>query len=172
MCYFITVAVDEKYVALMKAKLRSSFNLSSTGNHAIVGSLRTGDAAFVLTDGACACGLYGPPRVPEDKEEKLRRKYARPKYKKRGWSEDKINRAIADGLRKPPGELSGLRADLRWQLCDLAAEAGRVSLVVHFYSGGTETEEIPLKGKKVVRCEELQDDNYSVEEDVLVEIIQ
>ena len=172
MCYFITVAVDEKYVALMKAKLRSSFHLSSTGNHTIVDSLRADEVAFVLTDGMCSCDLYCRPHAIEDNEEKLRRKYAKPKYKKLGWSEDKINRAIADSLRKPPGELTGLRADLRWQLCNLAAEAGRVSLVVHFYSGGTETEEVPLKGKKVVRCEELQDDNYSVEEDMLVEIIQ
>ena len=172
MCYFITIAVDEKHESTLKHKLRSSFRLSRSENLSIKARLQPQDVSFVITDGMCACDLFSQPQVSggENKEEKLRRKYAKPKYKKLGWTEAKIERAIADSLSKPAGKFSGLRADLRWQLCDLVAEVGRVSIVVHFYSGDTETDDVPIGLKKTISCEDLRDNDECVVEDMIVEI--
>ena len=172
MCYFITIAVDERHESTLKQKLRSSFRLSRSENPSIKARLEPQDVSFVMADGMCACDLFREPQAieSENKEEKLRRKYAKPKYKKLGWTEAKIERAIADSLSKPASEFFGLRADLRWQLCDLVTEVGRVSIVVHFYSGDTETDEVPIELKKTITCEDLRDDDESVVENTLVEI--
>lgn len=170
MCYFITVAVDKNHEALLKATLGSSFRLSRSKNASIISNLQPNDAAFELTDGMCSCGLYASTDGGEDSAEKIRRKYSKPKYKKRGWTEVKIERAIADSLLKPKKEFSGLRPDLRSQLAGLASQTGRLALVVHYYSGAIDTEEVPTSQKNVVSCEELQTEDDTVAEDVLVEI--
>lgn len=173
MCYFITIAVDEKHESTLKQKLRSSFRLSRSENPSIKARLKPQDVSFAMTDGMCACDLFRKPQQleSENREEKLRRKYSKPKYKKLGWTEAKIERAIANILSKPTNEVSsGLRADLRWQLCDLVADVGRVSILVHFYSGDTETDEVLIELKKTITCEDLRDDDGSVVEDSLVEV--
>lgn len=172
MCYFITIAVDEKHESTLKQKLRSSFTISPSENPSIKTNLEPQDVSFVLTNGMCACDLFSPPqeRKSEDRDEKLRRKYSKPKYKKLGWTAAKIERAIADSLRKPTNEFSGLRADLRWQLCDLVAAVGQLSIVVHFYSGDPETDEVPIKLKQSITWEDLRDNDQSVVEDTLVEV--
>ena len=172
MCYFITIAVDEKHESTLKQKLRSSFRLSPSENPYIKARLKPQDVSFVMADGMCACGLFRQPQLVEneDREEKLRLKYSKPKYKKLGWTEAKIERAIADILSKPANEFSGLRADLRWQLCDLVADVGRVLILVHFYSGDTETDEVQIKSTKAITCEDLRDNDAIVDEDSLVEI--
>lgn len=172
MCYFITIAVDEKHESTLQQKLRSSFRLSRSENPYIKAHLKPQDVSFVMADGMCACDLFRKPQLAEseNREEKLRRKYSKPKYKKLGWTEAKIERAIADILSKPTNEFSGLRADLRWQLCDLVADVGRVSILVHFYSGDTETDEVQIKLTKAITCKDLRDDDASVDEDSLVEV--
>lgn len=169
MCFYITVAVERKHKSLLKAKLRGSFTVSPIDNPSILSNLKPGQVAFVVTDGMCSCSLYTRTYALEDTEEKVRRKYS--KYKKHGWTEAKINRAIADSLSRPKPDFLGLRSDLRSQLADLASEAGRVFLVVHYYSDGTETEEVPIIGKKVLSCETMQNNDESVEEDTLIEIL-
>jgi hypothetical protein len=173
MCYFITIAVDEKHESTLRQKLRSSYTLSRSDNPSIRGNLKPQDVLFVIASGMCACDLFSRPQMveSENREERLRRKYSKPKYKKLGWTEARIERVIADSLSKPTNEFSGLRADLRWQLCDLAEDVGRVSIVVHFYSGDTETDEVPINWKKAITCEDLRDNDESVVEDTLVEVI-
>ena len=172
MCYFITVAVEEEHQSTLRQKLRSSFTLFRSENPSIKDNLKPQEVSFVIASGMCACDLFRPRMIEnENEEERLRRKYAKPKYKKLGWTEAKIERVIADSLSKPVNDFSGLRADLRWQLCDLVADVRRVSIVVHFYSGDTETEEVPIREKKAITCEDLRDNDESVVEDTLVEII-
>ena len=170
MCYFITIAVDEKHESLLKQKLRSSFRLAPSNNPSIVSYLEPTDRAFTLTKGMCSCDLYRRPNLAEDQEGKLRRKYSKPKYRKRGWTESRIDRVIADRLTKPVKDFSGLRSDVWLQLCELAKETGRVSLIIHFYSGRTETENVPIQDKNIVKCSEKDDDSKAVTEDTLIEI--
>jgi hypothetical protein len=171
MCYFITVAVDEKHESTLKQKLRSSFTLTRSENSSIASYLKSHDVPFLVTNGMCACDLFAKPHLIVNREEKLRQKYSKPKYKKLGWSEAKIERAIADSLSAPAKDFSGLREDLRWSLCDLVSETKRAIIVVHFYSGNVETEEVPITEKKTVVCEDLQNNDEIIEEDALIEIV-
>ena len=173
MCYFISIAVDEKHESAVKRNLRSSFTLSRSENPSIRDHLKPQDISFIIAEGMCACDLFSRPQVgqSESREEKLRRKYSKPKYKKLGWTAAKIERAIADSLATPTNDFTGLRADLRLQLCDLVSEVGRLSLVVHFYSGNPETDEVPIRLKKTIICADLRDNDESVLEDTLVEVI-
>ena len=173
MCYFISIAVDEKHEATLKQKLRSSFSLSRSQNTSIRDHLNPHDASFVIAEGMCACDLFSQPELTAsaDREEKLRRKYSKPKYKKLGWTKVKIEQAIADSLSKPNKKFIGLREDLRWHLCDLVSEVERLSIVVHFYSGDTETEEVPITMKKTITRANLRDNDDSVVEDTLIEVL-
>jgi hypothetical protein len=171
MCYFITVAVDGKHESTLKQKLRSSFTLLPSENPSIASYLKPQDISFLITNGMCACDLFAKSHLIENSEEKLRQKYSKPKYKKLGWTEAKIERAITDSLSKPSKDFSGLREDLRWSLCDLVSETKRAVIMIHFYSGNVETEEVPITEKKIVTCEDLQNNDESVEEDALIEVV-
>lgn len=171
MCYFITIAVNEKHESTLKQKLHSSFTLMPSENPHLAICFKSQDISFVITNGMCSCDLFTKQHLIENSEENLRRKYSKSKYKKLGWTKAKIERAIADSLSRATKDFSGLRADLRRSLCDLVSETKRATLVIHFYSGNVETEEIPIKGKKIVTCEDLQNNDESVDEDVLIEIV-
>lgn len=171
MCYFITVAVDRKHESTLKQKLRSSFILLPNENPSIAGYLHPRDIPFLITNGMCACDLFAKPHLSEKSEEKLRRKYSKPKYRKSGWTEAKIQRAVADSLSKPAKDFSGLRSDLRWSLGDLVSETRRAVIVIHFYSGNVETEEVSITEKKIITSEELQNNDESVKEDALIEVV-
>ena len=173
MCYFISIAVDEKHESAVKRKLRSSFTLSRSENPYIRTHLKPHDISFIIAEGMCACDLFSRPQVTESesREEKLRQKYSKPKYKKLGWTAAKIERAIADNLSRPTDDFVGLRKDLRWQLGDLVSEVGRLSLVVHFYRGNPETDEVPIRLKKTITGADLRADDESVIEDTLIELV-
>ena len=172
MCYFITVAVDERNESTLIQKLRSSFTLTRSENTSIARRLKPHDVSFFVTNGMCACDLFAKPHLIENNEEKLRRKYSKPKYKKSGWTEAKIERAVADSRSEPAKDFSGLRGDLRWSLCDLVSETKRATVIVHFYSGDAATEEVQITEKKLVTRDDLQNDDESVEEDTLIEIVR
>jgi hypothetical protein len=59
---------------------------------------------------------------------------------------------------------------LRGTLCDLAAQSKRLSLVIHYYSDGVETEAFGILGKKKVGCAELLNDDWAIEEDKVIEL--
>lgn len=171
MCYFITVAVDEKHESMLKQKLRSSFTLLPSQNPSIARHLKPQDKSFLITNGMCACDLFAKPHLIENNEEKLRQKFSKPKYKKLGWTKAKIERVIADSLSKPGKDFSGLREDLRWSLCDLVSETKQATVIVHFYSGDVEIEEVQITEKKIVACEDLQNNDEAVKENALIEVI-
>jgi hypothetical protein len=171
MCYFISVAVDKKYESTLKQKLRSSFTLLPSENSSIANHLKPQDTVFLITNGMCACELFAKPDFIEKSEETLRQKYSKPKYKKLGWTEAKIERAIANRLSKPAKDFSGLREDLRWSLYDLVSETKRATVIVHFYSDDIETEEVSITEKRIITCEDLQNKDASIEEDTLIEVV-
>lgn len=172
MCYFISIAVRENHQTTLKSRLRSSFKLSESDNQSIKNSLNEGETLFVLSDGHCACDLYSAPTKDprENTEEKLRAKYSKPKYKKLGWTKEKIGRAIADSLAKPVSTFSELREDLRWQLSDLVRDVGPVQLLVHFYAGDVEQESVEIRSKSTITCKQLMERDELITEDSLIQI--
>jgi hypothetical protein len=76
MCYFITIAVDEKHESILKQKLRSSFRLSRSENPDITTHLKPQDISFLIAEGMCACDLFRKPQLleTENRAERLRLK--------------------------------------------------------------------------------------------------
>jgi hypothetical protein len=165
MCYFITVGVAEEHAGVLRQRLSDTFGASPVSNGSILRLLPTTHLTFNL-GGICSCHLYSRSGPEPLDVEKLRSK-----YKRRGWPERKISRTISDKLSGRKESFKGLRPDLRERLCGVAAEAGRLSIVVHFYAGGVESEAVSVEGKKVVTCDGLMSDEGSVPEDTLVEVL-
>ena len=126
-----------------------------------------------VPDGHCACNLFSAPEddKPNNLAEKLRAKYAKPKYKKLGWSEQKIVRVVAEQLAEPTNYFSGLREDLRWQLCDLTRDTKEIHLLVHFDSGNIESEPVSIRTTSTITCKELMENNDVVLEDALIKVV-
>lgn len=165
MCYFITVGTNEQGAEVLKRRLSDTFGASPTSNVSILNLLPPHDRTFNL-GGMCSCHLFSKSHAAPLDTHKLRSK-----YKKRGWSEGKIERAISGKLSAQKESFKGLRHDLREELCHIVSELGRLSVVVHFYSGDVESEVVPIAGKVVVDCGRLMKDEDAVAEDMLVEIV-
>lgn len=107
--------------------------------------------------------LYARPRSPlsGNREQRLRRKYA-----KRGWSEAKIERAIAEaGVEEQVAmSFSGLAPVVVEGLQALCASAGEAAVVVHWYRGDTESAGLSL-GQQTCRLVELPECAGRLKED-------
>ncbi|MFQ5928359.1 MAG: hypothetical protein ACE5MK_01575, partial [Acidobacteriota bacterium] len=84
MCYFITVGIAEKFESVFKQRMRPEFGIDRSSNTSILHNLDPADVAFEVITGMCSCDLFTQPRDLEKEAERLRHKYSKPKYKKRG----------------------------------------------------------------------------------------
>jgi hypothetical protein len=131
----------------------------------ILASGRFGTGSY----GFCSCDLitHHEARSVEDQRAKLCAQYDR-----RGWSKGKIARALADWetARDRQREKRTERArDLIKLLQTLAVRPGGVRVVVHFYSGRFDSEEIPLVGATSVPVERLE--AGAIAEDTLTNVV-
>jgi hypothetical protein len=150
MCYFLTVAVPESGTASLEEAVPRGLALLPLANASITRHLPKKWRQFALTSGMCSCDLFHgslADRSQESHAETLRRK-----YKKEGWSETKIRRALAQADRalrvqalKGPADFQGLRPDLRDLLARVVNDTGELAIVVHFYGGSIETEKFPVQ---------------------------
>jgi hypothetical protein len=106
--------------------------------------------------------------------ERFRRKHSQPKYRKRGWTDTKIERALEqmkdDVERRPKSDLRGLRIDLRRAITDLASSAGPARVLAHYFSGGIDDETIHASHATVAASQLLTDDSL-VAPDVWYEVV-
>ncbi len=95
MCRFIALAVKEKQFVYESF---AGYCVSKNTNATLVNAVPEGYTWLWITDGHCSCGLYTP--IPDiDKEiTKIRKKYSKPKYKKKGWNDKRINEKI-EGIK-------------------------------------------------------------------------
>jgi hypothetical protein len=169
MCFVLTVAVPANQVERIGEVFGPGFQTRPTGNQSVTEALPAGYEARVVTSGMCSCDLYARPRtqVDPDPDAHLRRK-----YKKLGWSEAKIQRAVdqaAGDSVKSTRPISGFRNDVAQSLRTLCRVAGSVAFLVHWYSGDIETERLPLSKAKRCDCAELSARTMElVEDEVLV----
>jgi hypothetical protein len=171
MCYLITIGTreDRAHVeALMGADfplaLRPSKNLS------LRSAFPPGDKRFEVTYGFCSCDLITQhqTRSAEDQRAKLRAQYDR-----KGWSKGKIARALADWERGHGRQLEKRTEparDMIKLLKTLAVRPGGVRVVVHFYSGPFDGEEIALLGATSVPVERFE--VGALPEDTLTEVVR
>jgi hypothetical protein len=143
MCDFLTLGLPRSAVALARQQFGRGFALPPTANPDILRELPCSYGAVLVTSGMCSCNLdtrpghSWPPQPSEDA--------VRAKYRARGWSEAKIDRAVqAARGRAPRQSFSGLRPDVASGVVRLAQGGVSVALVVHEYSGLVETERLTL----------------------------
>lgn len=164
MCYFVTVGVPEDKAAYLEEAFSRGLAASPATNASITRHLPDHYRTYVITRGMCSCDLFGGslPR-PDDGSHarKLRRKYER-----RGWSETKIERALAQAASKPPAEtFVGLRPDLCALLAAVAEKVGELAVVVHWYDGEIETEKFGVRKGQTVTPESFRSGQPAMSED-------
>lgn len=159
MCYFILVGIADGH---REALQRHHLGGNLVSDPSFERFLPDGYLIFSI-GGTCACHLYSVSHAAPLDEDRLR-----VKYKKKGWSESKIERALSDKRSAQKESFKGLQPELREKLCNIAAETGRLSVYVHFQSG---SEGSPVAGKKVVSCDSLMNDEDPVPEDMIVDVV-
>ena len=172
MCTYITAVIPAgaNEAAVRQCADQWGHGWEAIDNRHVLGQLRPGERYYLTTRKHCDCGTalgsLGPEwqhrsKAPADKVPSLRRK---------GWSEAKIARWLKDKERAaghrqraealhsdhPPMPeeemwLGFLRAVIE------RGVAGSVGLLLHWYSGGVESERIDLKDRTRVSLGELNE---------------
>lgn len=139
MCHFLTISVLGSSVPVVPDKFKKQFSFDLHSNPSITSLMAPNWISFTATLGGCSCGFYLTEDGSEDRLEKLRKK-----FDKKGWSENKIARALelnkAESFPKP-----GLRSDVVDLLNELIESFGEVMVSLHFYSGAVEEEVFDLE---------------------------
>lgn len=146
MCHYVTATLprDVDVSALDAIARRHGRQFAPLENTSIVAQVGPGQAYFLTTTGHCDCGTalgYARPstRRTPDRDAQMAR------FEKRGWSQAKIARAMAqkqEAAQSPRRHAEATTAaDLnRWQAFITAVlESGltqELGLLLHFYDGG------------------------------------
>lgn len=168
MCYFIAIAVPKQFDQYLQTRLSTEFYLETLSNHSILQMIQCDQVAYWVTTGACSCSLYQNPDAFDKKIARIKKKYYQPKYKKRGWTEAKMQRAIADQLANMQKINLGLRFDLKTALFDVVKQAKTLSLYVHWYSGDIGKETVPCFSSVAITVDEFVHNEKLVLEDMLI----
>lgn len=176
MCYFITVAIASGLKSRFSAELPGQIRMDRQENRSIIKLLPEGRECCLITTGdidhQCSCRLY----VSRDEAEKEKTDpvpIRMNKYRRKGWSESKIERAIAsaraDAARQEREEFIGIRRDIRQVITRFVAAHTRAHVIVHWYDGSCDDEVVQSRTDSV-SCKEFDSPRYCVPEDMLVEV--
>lgn len=131
MCYFVFVAVSHHGHPEVVARFTAlGFDVVPTSNSEIRSSFNEHDAISVVSHQGCSCDIYAAKPFDEDAE--------RARYRKKGWSAAKIERALAG--RRPKTQ----------PVCELFKDAfaatvrscGSARILAHNFKGNVDTESI------------------------------
>jgi len=164
MCHFITLIVPTDDADAVRTVMdRHGRAATAIDNPSLRKALRDDERQYLTTRGHCDCGTVLAPRhdTPEAFEEKIAKEVAR--WKRRGWSETKIARAIEDQRKadaRPKGTAGGDSLEL-WNavLRDLGDELQLpyAGLFIRFYSGDVGVEEFQATRRAVAKDVPTQD---------------
>ncbi|HSN22675.1 MAG TPA: hypothetical protein VLS45_00675 [Methylomicrobium sp.] len=167
MCYFITVAFPKAMENSILTALPKGLQPLKFTNQTITNLLPKDYASLAIITAMCSCDLY-TPAMPGEKEranEALRRKYV-----KKGWPENKIQRALDDHEKNMNVRREGFRDDfLHWLTTSVANTRQNLFVFVHMYSGQIETAELEV-GRERIKAAEFGSYQMNFPQDVLVEI--
>jgi hypothetical protein len=176
MCRFVTAVLPAAapHEALDALARRHGRRFSRLSSPSVTRQLAAGEAYFLTTLGHCDCDepLGARRRKRDDDGEDMVRKLAR-----KGWSDTKIARAMAQKREQAEAadDVQRRRADdglTRWlafvDAVLASAQVDELGLVLHFYRGGIEDEEVTVRERRRVG----RDDDraallHGMEEDVL-----
>lgn len=107
----------------------------------------------VVTNGHCSCGVSPitneEEAMQEEKDKRIR------KYKKRGYSKAKIERALAAWERQSSQNVSH-SAEATRLILSLLQLTGRITVFSHYFSAKVSEERLPQPGKKRVGADEIR----------------
>jgi hypothetical protein len=155
MCYFLTIGIPGSIGPETVKVFPADMAVWQCENKNIMAHLPPECHGYVVTTGICSCDIYHWANGDLQEEiEKLQEK-----YRKKGWSKSKIDRAVegATGTRKTKS--SGLRAD------------AREAIFVHFYSGDQTTEDVTICPGPTVTAEDFGSLEYLLAPDTLVKVV-
>jgi hypothetical protein len=174
MCFFILTAVPKGDAAFEERFPRSLAALSCT-NPAIARHLPPGLQTHAIVSGICSCGLFGRELLTGQAVQHADR--LRLKYRKKGWSEARAARALAQARRAAARSLAqqqqdfvGLRDDVRELLAGAAEESGELIVLIHFFDGQVETEKFEISGERVIDVQTLREGKPPIQENQLVHV--
>jgi hypothetical protein len=172
MCDFITIAVPADKAKLLEDAIPRGIQALAVSNASIRRQIGAGYRRYALVSGGCSCDLYRSPNDPIDTADEIEKR--RRKYQKKGWSQAKIERAIASCSRRDleRDAFAGLRPDVRSLVADVAEQASELAIIVHWYSGDVETEKIALRRTHAISPADLRAADASIDLDELVWIRQ
>lgn len=168
MCYFLTLGVAAKCADVMKNAAPRRYALDLVQNQSVLAQLPSEFQTYVLTSGMCSCGLYNraTKRAADPGE------FQRRKYRKKGWSQARIERAITQAAKHAEAaerkSFVGLHPEAAAIVTDIAKRAGRVAVIVHFYNGDLETESFTLRPSRSITGAELLNSSFPFDEDELI----
>jgi hypothetical protein len=131
MCRFISIAVEDAYEA---KRFLVGYEIWENENKSFKSAVPPHFGTLWVTDGNCSCGLYSDPYDPKNEADKLRKRFSKQKYKKRGWTEERIEQEIKQILRRPKDE-GGLSSQLFSCIQNYTKIAGSCYFHVGWYSG-------------------------------------
>jgi hypothetical protein len=167
MCYYITTAFPKAMANAILRSLPKGLNSLPATNPAISRLLPKDYDSLAIITAMCSCDLYSSakPGEKDREEEALRRK-----YKKKGWSENKIQRALDDHEKNMKTRREGFRDDfLNWLTASAANSQKSLFVFVHMYRGEIEAEQLEIIREKVTAAE-FATFQLNFPQDVLVEV--
>lgn len=177
MCHLITVVIPAGRQNQLQEVVPEEVELHPHRNPHIKKLVPRGFDAYLLMTGdadfRCSCSLYTPIEAASEKEldpvEHLRRK-----YRQRGWSATKIERAIASAryahLKEQASDFVGLRPDVTSAICQALSTLAKAFILVHEYHGDYDRESFVITTSRV-SAREFGNDDFELPEDTLLEIV-
>ncbi len=127
MCHFLELAVHRDQASAIDAFPVRELHISQDGAQELSKHIPADFVTFTVTSNGCSCALYTGNRDIIDTEKEQARKRA--KYKKKGWSDTKIERALNE---EQPQSQESFRADIKLMLVNLLGKVDKMYLLCHW----------------------------------------
>jgi len=163
MCYYLTLSFKKDFEDLVKSGFTEKILLRENKNAFFNEMFGRDFVSLDITDGHCSCSIYQILMADNSENETQQ---LQKKYRKKGWSESKIERAIADNQQTKNKDLINLREIL----ANIAKQTGSLWLFAHQYSGLIANEHLENINHQELKIAELLDNKIEVPEDVIVKI--
>lgn len=154
MCYFVTLGLPENKTEFLEKHVPRGLHIRRVELRSVQQQMGHGICTYLLMSGDCSCAMFNEYRNEAEEgrqtNEHVRHERRRRKYEKLGWSLSKIQRAL--GQRTTPseaGSIYGLRGDVQRFLGELAANVGKLAVLVHWYDGDVQNSRFACKEGEV-----------------------
>lgn len=157
MCYFVFVSVPSSKAASVENFNPVRLSVRSSSSSTVTAFFPKEHVVFEVTDGACSCSLY-PSRQADLAEARKRAK-----YEQKGWSTNKIERALNSWRQHDAKKQNVGRIFNNW-LEELVKTVGEVGIFAHWFTGSIGDELLASR----YQLERRMEDGWNYPPDTLV----